>query len=349
VVFSEFWDGETGLALGALGRDAQLTAMYLLTAPTSHMTGLYKLPLSAVIEHLGLTMDPAAALNQVLSDMRNLEKIGFAHYDADSKVVFIPNMARFQLGKKLSAGDKRVFMIRTHLMTFLSSPFIGAFLDAYEEAFNLQDVRKALDMRVPMPLRRGMVRGFEGASKSEVERATVTEPVAVTTTATDQDPAVLSSSQESAEPASLKPDKQHPWDALSYVMALDEETGVGNFTTLIARDVVYWHTVKSTSPYWQSRHADISSHVRLATALPLMQRQMEIETPHYEYPANAFDREQVPDPDCKLCAGVGSTCEDDPDPRYPAAMMLQTQRMCSCLVPGRFNWEFAERAEKRAA
>jgi hypothetical protein len=59
----------------------------------------------------------------------------------------------------------------------------------------------------------------------------------------------------------------------------------------------------------------------------------------YQHPDSAYEREMVPDPDCQLCHGLGSTRQPDPDPYYPPEMFHEIQVQCPCLRPGPFAWE----------
>src|SRR5690242_1093322 len=93
-----FWIGETGKQLRGAGCDAQLVALYLLTCPSSNMLGLYYLPMPTLCHEIG---SPSKALRRVC-------ETGFAFYDDLSEHVWIPEMARRQIGATLDPKDKRV-------------------------------------------------------------------------------------------------------------------------------------------------------------------------------------------------------------------------------------------------
>ena len=128
-----FWTGETGRALREAGADAQRIAFYLLTCPNSNMLGLYYLPLPTLCHEVGITPQGASKALQRVSEA------GFAHYDAPSDMVYVPEMARYQIGERLKAGDKRVAGILKSLGTVRKSVFCKDFCDKYRQAYHIPD------------------------------------------------------------------------------------------------------------------------------------------------------------------------------------------------------------------
>jgi len=147
------------------------------------------------------------------------------------------------------------------------------------------------------------------------------------------------------------PGKAEPFDPLRYVMTNAYPTGpqedVGEFSALIAADIVWWHWRVSEDPkkYWQSRKANISSPVRLAKVLRTMLSQMD--DPEYEFPAWVYDHESVPDPACKLCGGFGSTTVPRMEPMYEG-LGFRVEQYCACRQPGRYRWETYEPLKEAA-
>lgn len=129
-----YWTGETGKKIRKAGLTVQVSGVYLQTAPGSNMLGLYYLPVPVLAHETGLTVEEALKALQCLSD------VGFAYYDAESEYVFVPNMARFQIGERLQATDKRVAGIKKQLESLRKSPFFNEFLSLYRESYHLQDV-----------------------------------------------------------------------------------------------------------------------------------------------------------------------------------------------------------------
>jgi hypothetical protein len=63
---------------------------------------------------------------------------GFCKYDHDAEVVWIPEMARFQIAKQLHAGDKQIKGIQSDIIAMGNMPFINEFLSKYGTAFGLK-------------------------------------------------------------------------------------------------------------------------------------------------------------------------------------------------------------------
>ena len=64
-VSPRFWTGKTGRAIRRSDCDAALVvALYLMTAPTSNMIGLYYLPLITIAHETGCTQDDVAEAKQ---------------------------------------------------------------------------------------------------------------------------------------------------------------------------------------------------------------------------------------------------------------------------------------------
>src|ERR1019366_9430059 len=93
-VLPEIWEGETGMDLRSLGPEVQLIALYLMTAPRSHQSGLYKLSMVTMAEHTGMQQN----FQRAEENLRKLIEAGFAQYDVKQQIVYIPNMARYQIG-----------------------------------------------------------------------------------------------------------------------------------------------------------------------------------------------------------------------------------------------------------
>ncbi len=101
-VSPRFWTGRTGKRIRDLGRDAQVVALYLVTGPNANMLGLYYLPLPTLCHEVGSPLQGAQKAR------RGLSEAGFAHYDEATEHVWVPEMARHQVGEALKVGDKRI-------------------------------------------------------------------------------------------------------------------------------------------------------------------------------------------------------------------------------------------------
>jgi hypothetical protein len=132
VVAPRFWNGLTGRAIRAAGRDAQVLALYLFTGPSATMMGLYYLPLPTLCHEAGFTPEEARAALAVL------QRLDFAYYDEAAELVWVPQAAAYQIGEHLKPGDKRRDGVEKVLAGFLGHPFGRAFLRRYKDAYSLR-------------------------------------------------------------------------------------------------------------------------------------------------------------------------------------------------------------------
>lgn len=146
IVRSSFWTGDTGRQLRG-DHEAQILALYFVTAPTSNMIGLYYLPWPTILHDTGLS-DKGAS-----KGLRRGIQLGFASYDRDSGWVFVPQMAFFQLGAKLEPKDKRIAAVQKLYDEACKCPFADDFWNLYGEQYHIQK-------------RECSRRGIEGASGS---------------------------------------------------------------------------------------------------------------------------------------------------------------------------------------
>ncbi len=160
-----FWTGETGKKIRRKGRDAQVASAYSITSPGSNMLGMYYLPIPVLAHETGMTLEEASKALQCLSE------VGFAYYDDESEYIFVPNMARFQIGERLNENDKRVTGIKKQLESSRKSPFFNQFLDLYREPFHLQDVSPS---EAPQKLLRSQEQDQEHDQEQEQEHFAAT-------------------------------------------------------------------------------------------------------------------------------------------------------------------------------
>jgi len=130
-VAPSFWTGETGRQLREAGPEVQLIALYLLTCQSAHMTGLFYLPLPTLCHETGLTKKGACKA------LARVSKVNFAHYDEASEVVWVPEMAHFQVGESLVEKDNRHKGIVKYLETYRKSKYFNDFYDRYQIPYHL--------------------------------------------------------------------------------------------------------------------------------------------------------------------------------------------------------------------
>lgn len=130
-VSPKFWIGSTGKALRKQGVEAQLVGLYLLTAPLANMLGLYYMPIYTVAGETGLGLRGAS------KGLQGCIQAGFCRYDEDSEMVWVVEMAHYQIADRLERTDKRSKGVQSAYDDLLENPFLGAFFDKYKDPFNL--------------------------------------------------------------------------------------------------------------------------------------------------------------------------------------------------------------------
>ena len=149
-VSPRFWLGETGRELRKAGAEAQVVAFYLMTSPHANMLGLYYLPVLYLAHETGLGLEGAS------KGLKRAVEAGFCSYDHDAEMVWVHEMAAWQVGETLKPGDNRCAGVRNEYASLPENAFLSAFYDRYKTDFHL-DVRRNNS--------RNSVRGFEGAFK----------------------------------------------------------------------------------------------------------------------------------------------------------------------------------------
>jgi hypothetical protein len=136
-VSPQFWIGTTGKALRNCGPEAQLVALYLLTNPHANMLGLYYLPEIFVAHETGLTIEGAS------KGLARCIEVHFCSYDATTEMVWVHEMAAYQIGEQLSETDKRCVGISNEYEGLPENPFLLAFYERYATAFHMCRARKS--------------------------------------------------------------------------------------------------------------------------------------------------------------------------------------------------------------
>jgi hypothetical protein len=134
-VSPRFWTGDTGKDIRKLGRDCQVIAFYLFTCPSANMLGLYYLAMPT------LCHETASPSRGALKALRSLQEAKFAYYDLPSEIVYVPNMAREQIGERLKRKDNRHIAVLRELESLRKTPFFSDFIIRYRDAFELHDVQ----------------------------------------------------------------------------------------------------------------------------------------------------------------------------------------------------------------
>jgi uncharacterized phage protein (TIGR02220 family) len=132
----KFWMGDTGKKLRKAGAEAQLVALYLMTSPHANMLGLYYVPVMYIAHETGLGIEGAS------KGLERAIEAGFCEYDEASEVVWVHEMATYQIAESLDPKDKRCIGIQNEYNALPANPFLARFFEKYKAAFNLTKQRK---------------------------------------------------------------------------------------------------------------------------------------------------------------------------------------------------------------
>ncbi len=150
-VSPQFWIGNTGRELKSKGPEALIVSMYLLTNPHANMIGMYYLPIIYIAHETGLGVEGAS------KGLQRAVEAGFCLYDGVAEVVWVEEMAKYQIATSLKANDNRCVGIQREYDAQPKNCFLSMFFDKYKGAFNLSCKRESSQ---------GNGRGFEGASEA---------------------------------------------------------------------------------------------------------------------------------------------------------------------------------------
>jgi hypothetical protein len=166
-----FWIRGTGMRLRG-SPDVQVVALYLTSAPTANMIGLYYLPISTIAHDTGIPLQGARkALERLIGE-------GFCLYDFEAETVFVCTMARWQLcvddeNPIRASGPKPDHRHRAVLKLVKgcgSVPMLRAFWETYSAMLALPDPWWS-ETETDTPPEAGA-----GAGASTSERAHAQEP-----------------------------------------------------------------------------------------------------------------------------------------------------------------------------
>jgi hypothetical protein len=177
-VSPKFWtSSKTGKALRGKGTEAVIVGFYLMTSPHSNMLGLFYQPMLYMAHETGLGLEGASKGLQAAID------VGLCKYDSAAEMVWVIEMASYQIGEKLLVKDNRCSGIQKDYDSLPDCTFIGEFFDRYARDFHLST-------------RRGYQGPSEGPSKALLSQET--EQETEQKQETEQETASLRSASSSA-------------------------------------------------------------------------------------------------------------------------------------------------------
>lgn len=134
-VSPHFWTGSTGKQLRQCP-ESVVVSLYLMTCPHANMLGLYYMPLLYVAHETGLGIEGAS------KGLKWACEAGFCSYDNASEMVWVHEMARFQIADKLKNTDKRSIGVQNEYNSLPSNPYLESFYNKYSQAFCMTEKRE---------------------------------------------------------------------------------------------------------------------------------------------------------------------------------------------------------------
>lgn len=130
-----FWTGETGRKIKQMGPDVQLVGLYLVTNPHTTPLGIYYLPLAYMDQDLALSRE---AIKQALALLYEAQ---FSIYDTETEVIWVYEMAKYQIGQMLRPKDHKVQWVNKLFSALPKSNLLRDFYTKYSKAYHIRDGR----------------------------------------------------------------------------------------------------------------------------------------------------------------------------------------------------------------
>ena len=131
-VSAQFWVGKTGRAMRG-DMQTQVVAMYLMTSPHANMIGVYHCPIVYIAHETGSPIEGAT------KGLKRLCDDGFCTYDDDNEMVWVHEMAKFQIGDELKPGDKQIKGLQKQFEALPESHVKQGFYEKYKKACQEED------------------------------------------------------------------------------------------------------------------------------------------------------------------------------------------------------------------
>lgn len=128
-----FWTRGSGKELRG-DHLAMLVALYAMTCPSSTMIGIYYLPLPTLAHEVGSDIEGARKA------LRRVEDVGIVQYDEETETIWVPEMARYQIGETLAPRDNRKAAVIKALTQLGKHRFARAFYAKYKASYGLPEM-----------------------------------------------------------------------------------------------------------------------------------------------------------------------------------------------------------------
>jgi len=164
-ISGSFWTGRTGKELRG-DMQAQIIALYLMSSPHATMIGVFHCPLIYIAHETGSTIEGAS------KGLQRLCEGGFCTYDEESEMVWVHEMAKFQVCDQLVAKDKRQKGIEKQYLELPKGLIKQGFYARYKDAFLLPKERessKPLTSPLQAPCKPGAGAGAGAGAGTEIK------------------------------------------------------------------------------------------------------------------------------------------------------------------------------------
>ncbi len=116
----------------------------MVSSAGSNMIGLYHLAIATAAAEVGQPIDVIREAFAVCA------RVGFAFFDEDAELVWVPNVAGIEIGDGLAVGDKRRKSVEKDLRALGSHGFVDEFVAKYGKSFRL-DWKNEAPSSAPIP------------------------------------------------------------------------------------------------------------------------------------------------------------------------------------------------------
>lgn len=130
-VSAKFWIGRTGKAIKKQGSEAVIVALYLMTSPHSNMLGLFYQPEMFIAHETGLGSEGAS------KGLQGCIEAGFCEYDHESEMVWVFEMAHYQIGDTLELKDNRCKGVQNEYNALPENLYLARFYEKYSADFHM--------------------------------------------------------------------------------------------------------------------------------------------------------------------------------------------------------------------
>lgn len=130
-----FWTRGSGKKIRG-DKNAQIVALYLMSSPATSMVGIFHLAIPTLCHETGLSEPDARA------GLERCEREEIAFWDEEDELIWIPALARYQLGDELKHGkggkaDHRIKGVERALAPYRNHRFHALFVERYGGAYGI--------------------------------------------------------------------------------------------------------------------------------------------------------------------------------------------------------------------